>query len=468
MRLVLDNIDQGLLTIDRAGLILPEFSSAIQNWFGAPESGQSLATFFSKVDAGFAQELALAWDQCLDGYLPLELCIAQAPAKLEYAGEHYHFSYCPIQGADEQLTGMLITIANVSADRAAARLQLEQQETLSILDRVVQDRAGFMEFLQESEELLACVASPPLGGEVIVQRALHTLKGNCMVFGVQTIADICHAIESELAAGQDLPSAVQTEELNAAWLRLSQRLSSLLGGRNHQRIEIEPSQFDELLRASLEKRPHAEIARMLADLKLEPMAARLQRVAAQAARIAERLDKRGIDVQIEHSMLRLDPLGWASFWSAFIHVVRNAVDHGLETTEWREEKGKLGPGKLTLKTAREGADFSITISDDGRGIDWGRVAERARDAGLPHSRREDLVSALFAQGISTAEQVTEYSGRGMGLYAMQAACAERGGRIQVESEAGRGTSFIFRFPAESMAPEPQLGPESFVQRARVA
>ncbi len=470
MRLVLDNIDQGLMTIDRAGRILPEHSSAIKNWFGAPEEAQTLVEFFDGLDATFAAEVGLAWGQCVDGFLPLELCISQAPSKLTWKGEHYRFSYCPFHSDSGELSGMLLVVANVSADVERQRLQMEQQETLSILDRVLVDRAGFLEFLRESEELLASISSPPSGGEIMVKRALHTLKGNCMVFGVQTVADLCHELESQLVADQPLPNTAQIEALVAAWSRLRNRLSALLGERDYQRIEIEPSQFDELLRASIDERPHSEISRMVADLRLEPTLARLRRVGAQAERIAERLNKAGIDVQIEDSTLRLDPARWASFWSAFIHVVRNAVDHGLEADGSRQQKGKPRVGQLVLKTYLQGAEFVITLSDDGSGIQWEKVAERAKNAGLPHSTRQDLVAALFARGISTADEVTEYSGRGIGLVAVSAACAERGGRIEVESEPGRGTSFVFKFPSASMAPEPEalLAQTSSVPRALVA
>jgi two-component system chemotaxis sensor kinase CheA len=147
--------------------------------------------------------------------------------------------------------------------------------------------------------------------------------------------------------------------------------------------------------------------------------------------------------------VRLDHDRWAPFWGAFVHVVRNAVDHGLEDPETRAAIGKAIP-RIGLRTYEivEGAagQLILEISDDGRGIRWEAVAAKAAKVGLPHATRDDLAAALFAEGLSTRDAVTETSGRGVGLGAVREACAALGGRIEVESTSGVGTTFRFRFP----------------------
>jgi two-component system chemotaxis sensor kinase CheA len=91
----------------------------------------------------------------------------------------------------------------------------------------------------------------------------------------------------------------------------------------------------------------------------------------------------------------------------------------------------------------------ISLRDDGRGINWDRLKEKARAASLPHQSRADLITALFADGVSTEDAASLISGRGVGLGAVRAATLALGGQIEVTSEPNEGTTFKFRFPRRS-------------------
>ena len=466
MRLVLDNVDEGLVSIDAQGAVQPEYSAAFSRWFGTPPTGTEITTFFASIDEGFAETFELAWDQMREGLLPIDLCVSQAPSTLRHDGKTFEVTYQPLLSSGETVDGLLLVIGDVTAELERRRLETEQRETLNVLDRIVGDRVGFMEFYHEAVDLLASIADPPPNGSETVKRALHTLKGNCMIFGVQTIADLCHRIESYVVREERPPEPHHIDELREAWRRLEQRLHALVSDRDHGRIEIEPAQFNELLRAAVVKEEHRRIAQMVADLRLEPTAARLRRVAAQAERIARRMNKSGVEIQIDDSQLRLEPVRWSSFWSAFIHVIRNAIDHGLEPAALREANGKGANGSLELRTHVEDSHFVISLRDDGRGIDWERVRERAAELGLPHATRQELVDALFSEGLSTAAEVTEHSGRGVGLAAVREACVARNGSVTVDSKPNEGTTFTFRFPSDEMAPDPGALLEAVEQDVR--
>lgn len=453
MRLVLDNVDEGLITIARDGSMHSEHSAALTRWFGEPRAGESVVTFLSRIDARFAEEFGLAWEQCLEDVLPLEMGLSQAPALLTLEPRQYRFSYRPIFDAANALAGLLIVITDTTAELERQRLEQEQKETLAAFNRIVADKAGFLEFLGEAEELLATACGRASVGPAIQRRALHTLKGNCMTFGIQSVADVCHRLESLVQDERRLLKPEETAQLARIWGRLKERLKALLGEHAQPCIEVEPDEFVALLRDALDGTPPALLAQRIADLRLERTSVRLQRIADQTRRLAMRLDK-DVEVRIEAGDLRLDAERWAHFWSAFVHVVRNSVDHGIEPGEARSLGGKPSKGTVRLETGLEGGEFVVTIEDDGQGIAWEKVRERARAAGLACATREDLVEALFVDGISTAEQVTEFSGRGVGLSAVKAACTGRGGRVEVVSEPGRGTTFRFRFPRQAMTPEP--------------
>jgi two-component system chemotaxis sensor kinase CheA len=136
-----------------------------------------------------------------------------------------------------------------------------------------------------------------------------------------------------------------------------------------------------------------------------------------------------------------------------VHAVRNAVDHGIETAAEREAAGKSPTAKLTLAATRQSGRLVITMSDDGRGVDWEALRAKAARSGLPSTTETELKEALFADGVSTREHANEMSGRGVGLGALRATVVRLGGTVDVWSEPGAGTTFTFAFPdAQAMRP----------------
>jgi two-component system chemotaxis sensor kinase CheA len=172
----------------------------------------------------------------------------------------------------------------------------------------------------------------------------------------------------------------------------------------------------------------------------DPTLPHLEHFADRARQLARRLGKAELDIELVDNDLRVDGERFAPLWSALVHCVRNAVDHGIESTEVRLARGKPARARLVFDTELRSGELVIEVRDDGNGIDWATVTERARAMGLPTRTRRDLIDALFASGLSTASEVTQTSGRGLGMSALRAACAELGGRVELASEPGHGTT----------------------------
>jgi two-component system chemotaxis sensor kinase CheA len=172
---------------------------------------------------------------------------------------------------------------------------------------------------------------------------------------------------------------------------------------------------------------------------------RLVRAVAQASGKQVELTLEGEEVTIDRSLVELlaDPL---------LHLVRNAVDHGIEPPEARQEAGKGARATLRISAARRTGQVRVRVSDDGRGIPRERVLGRALERGLvtaeqaPRMTEEEVFALLFRPGFSTAETVTETSGRGVGLDVVQDAVRRAGGTVEVASSPGAGTSFTLRLP----------------------
>jgi chemosensory pili system protein ChpA (sensor histidine kinase/response regulator) len=132
------------------------------------------------------------------------------------------------------------------------------------------------------------------------------------------------------------------------------------------------------------------------------------------------------------------------------HIVRNAIAHGIETPEQRQSMGKPEAGLITISIERQGSEFLITISDDGQGIDVEKVKQKALSLGLitPDNIPSDdvLISLILTSGFSTAENVSQVAGRGVGMDVVSNEIRSLKGRLSIQSTAGKGTSFSIRLP----------------------
>lgn len=461
MRLVLDNVDQGFLTIDREGTLSAEHSAIVEVWLGKLPAGSKFWDYLGNTDENEGLRFELGWEEVLEDIMPLELCLEQLPRTLTVGVQHFSFSYRPIMDGEE-LHKCLIVMSDVTAEVERQRSEQEQIETLRIFDKVLSDKTGFLEFFSESDSLVekigtmqAELAEQSEPDFTMFKRVLHTLKGNSAIFGIDTVASICHQMESKVVEENELPASSDLAALQERWIRIGDNLQALLGERSSGTLEIEDTQFESILQAVLQRVPHEEIAKSIADWKLEPTKQRLNRIASQAQGIALRLNKGAIEVEVLDAELSTCPKRWSGFWSSFVHVVRNAVDHGLETEDQRTTAGKSSAGHLSLRTYLDDTEFIVELIDDGRGIDWSAVGEKAKEMGLPSANKTDLTLALFSDGLSTAADVTSVSGRGVGMAAVRQSCEELGGSVVIKSEQGSGTTLQFRFPQTIMSPGPE-------------
>lgn len=140
---------------------------------------------------------------------------------------------------------------------------------------------------------------------------------------------------------------------------------------------------------------------------------------------------------------------------SLLHVVRNAVDHGIEPVSERRRLGKPDCGSVRLRASYAGGELRISISDDGRGLDLEAIRATALERGyltaieLSEAGDDDVRNLLFSPGFTTASHVTEVSGRGMGLDVVKTMTARMGGSVEVQSEIRSGCRVLLRLPAEA-------------------
>lgn len=195
---------------------------------------------------------------------------------------------------------------------------------------------------------------------------------------------------------------------------------------------------------------------LLSDLETEaehvalaPLSVFLMPLRRKARDLAREYGKE-VELSISGGDLRVDRRIVEKLSDPLVHLLRNAIDHGIEPPEERERAGKPQKGNILISLESRGEKLLLSVRDDGRGIDWEEIGRRALEEGLispgEEGNREILQDVLTRPGFTTSREATPISGRGMGLDVVRRAVEELGGAMEIESERGRGTTFILRLP----------------------
>ncbi|HWR22102.1 MAG TPA: chemotaxis protein CheA [Feifaniaceae bacterium] len=193
-----------------------------------------------------------------------------------------------------------------------------------------------------------------------------------------------------------------------------------------------------------------ELQDTVMSIRMLPISATLHRLERILRDICKKTNKKadlfisGEDTEMDKSVIDnlADPL---------MHIIRNAIDHGIEEPAVRLQKGKPEAGRITVDARNNGGEVLISVSDDGQGLDREKILKKGLDVGLvkkPESEMTDkeVYSLIFAPGFSTNQVVTEFSGRGVGMDVVQRNVEKMGGSLSVDSEPGHGMSVQFRIP----------------------
>jgi two-component system chemotaxis sensor kinase CheA len=440
MALILDHVDQGFVTVGLDGAMSNEASRTLGRWFGPVVPGTAIWAYLADQAPEVATWMEFGWDNLDNPRMPLAVVLAQLPDRIDRDGRNFRIGYQPI-GAP--LTAVLVVVTDITDELARQRAEAEQRELIAVVERAYRDRAGFVGFVREAAALMRTLHGGPLELDA-VKRAVHTLKGNAALFGAVGLAEACHDLEDRMEESQALPAPSELAALAAQWRAFHQRVDRLLGVSERRSILVDWDEYQAVVSQLVE--PEPAYAARLRGWGLDPVRAHLERLGEDARALARRLGKGNVEVAIRDRELRLDGDRFAPVWSSLVHAVHNAVVHGLEAPAARVAAGKPETAHLALSAEVEGNQLVIEVSDDGNGVDWAAVAGKAARLGLPSATESDLVDALFASGISTAGAVSDVAGRGVGMGALRATCGNLGGRVELRSAAGHGTTVRCTLP----------------------
>jgi two-component system chemotaxis sensor kinase CheA len=207
----------------------------------------------------------------------------------------------------------------------------------------------------------------------------------------------------------------------------------------------------EKLRAGLAQleRNMRELQESVMRVRMLPINVVFSRFPRMVRDLAQRLGKQ-IELKLTGEQTELDKTVLEKIGDPLVHLVRNSIDHGIETPEKRAAAGKIPAGTVHLDACHRGGNIAVEVSDDGGGLDKHRILAKARDRGLvgPNDvlTDEQIYELIFLPGFSTAEKTTDVSGRGVGMDVVRRNIKELGGKIELRSELGKGSRTIITLP----------------------
>ncbi len=348
-------------------------------------------------------------------------------------------------------TALAVIAAAAETMAQAQGLPPELREVRAALLRVNADLID--QFVNEAGEL--SIARSRIEGEMAAfKRALSDLSENVSRMRAQLR-------EIEIASEGQMQSRLkEQEEHGAAFDPLEfdrftrmQELTRFLAESLADVITLQQGlqkNIDETDLAILQQaRLNRDLQQGLMGVRLVPLANladRFYRVVRQTSKDVGKkanLELRGIRVELDRSVLE-------KITAPFEHLLRNAVAHGIESPEARVAAGKPEIGEIHIDAAQRGNEVVLTVADDGRGLDFERIRARATELGLvqPGVELPDAVLAqfIFLPGFSTAKEVTQVAGRGVGMDVVKNEITSLGGRVELASVTGRGTTFTITLP----------------------
>lgn len=213
--------------------------------------------------------------------------------------------------------------------------------------------------------------------------------------------------------------------------------------------KLDPVEFERLMSGVQQlERNTRDLQESVMSIRMLPMSVVFSRFPRVVRDLSQKLGKQvrlvlaGESTELDKNLIEriTDPL---------THLIRNSLDHGIETPETRLARGKPAEGTITLKASHQSGNIVIEVGDDGAGLNRERILSKARERGLAVSEGmsdQDVWALIFEPGFSTADQVTEVSGRGVGMDVVKKNIAAMGGRVDIESLTGVGTRMTVRLP----------------------
>lgn len=457
-----DHADEGFLSINANLLVNEAYSLECKRIFNDDIAFKKIDELLCPVDIKarkFLAEALQAIFNATDDY-ERDLYFGLLSSEYNVGGHFLTARYRLLKNGN-----LMIVLNDTTTERELqAQIEREQLRLRFVVD-ALKNRNDFLTAISDFRQFLANFTGVLFESHVPLTeirselfRSVHTFKGIFSQFNFQALPTVLHNFESVLA---NVPNVFDKLTLEQLFLEFKPNLLNkleddlatirqILGADflEHQTIyPISEESLQEIERkiANLPaEQAILEVMQFLRKIRYKPFRELINTYPEYTLQLAKRMDKILAPFAINGGEFKVDSGYFSAFCKSLIHVFRNAIDHGIESPEERLMTGKNEQGTINCSIQQDGNYILITITDDGCGINREKLIAVAAERGI--NWQGDPCELIFAEALSTREEITDLSGRGIGLAAVRAELIKLNGHIVIDSIPNQGTTLRFYLP----------------------
>ncbi len=477
LKSLLDNSGEGVLSFDSNLIIDPIYSKACEIFFGVVSVGKDAANLLFPDDLRAARLLREIVPEALAVQgIKRELLLSLLPKVFPCRDRVLKASYIPIENEH-----LMVMLTDITEEQLLAAKVKSEHKRLEMIVKAMTDGRDFFDTVSAfktflNTDITAHLSSSENAAEILttLYREVHTYKGSFSQFSLEHVPAQLHKLESQLDELRRSNLAIKIDIIEqimgsgALSLALDQDLAILketLGEdflEKGGQITLTPEQAAEIKSGvqqikqdlNIETLPFQirSLLHKINNIGTVSLKAELESYNGAIQQIAERLEKEVAPLTVTGDDIMLDPQIYSSFLRSLVHVFRNCVTHGIEDPENRFETGKDEVASITCHIYKIEDALQISIADDGAGIRIEALRNKAQEQGLYPGRDissipdTDILEIIFMDNLSTATEVNEWAGRGIGLSAVRQEVQALGGTVTIKTEYGLYTKLTMVVP----------------------
>ncbi|MEK6773436.1 MAG: ATP-binding protein [Bdellovibrionota bacterium] len=478
MMALLDSLNEGFFIFNEHGDCLPVFSKACETILETRPAGKKIWDVL-KLAPNKVEGLKRWMTTLFSEMLPFEDLIPLGPGSYVHSlGKKIKIEYFPLREENRKIKGVVVMASDIT-DLVQAQLDTENEKArVRLVLQIIQNKKHIAGFVKELESWFALLNQQVQSGNQdvdidTIKRALHTIKGNASQYSIKELIDLAHVAEEKVSTASQsewmifLSECVSKMQIHfSEFLSLAEEIVGPCSDYSERKIEVFESDLNEICDIlNFWSKGHYlawKIQDQYLSLHLHSLFEPFNQVIQQTA---HQLHKQVHPLKISGENIVLNNLDLSNLFSTLVHCFRNSIDHGLELPDVRKAGGKPVAGLIEVTTQviekNQKKYLFFQIQDDGAGISPHKIREKlkSRSINVDHESDDQVIQHIFDSAFSTSTEITEISGRGVGLDAVKAAVENLSGQVHVKSKPLQGSLFEFLIPLNPHDQKNQIEPK---------